>query len=232
MAIPMFLAMTEGEWQQNQSIDQRIAWMACHFSPYSTGLSNRPRSLPSGSMLILNDRTPIFGHDSQRIAAEISEIVAKLECESVLLDFQRPGEAETAAVTEAILHSSPCPVAVTEPYALNANCAVFLPPIPPIMDITEYLSPWAGREIWLEMSSAGSTITVTKDGCRTTPLLCLDEVNVIHHDTELLCHYDIKIHADEILFRLWRTNEDLRRLLETAKSHGVTRAVGLFQELG
>ena len=69
MAIRPFLAMTAAEIRGTETLPPKTAWMACHFSPYSTGLSNLPKALPPGSMVILDDITPIHGHDSETIAA-------------------------------------------------------------------------------------------------------------------------------------------------------------------
>ena len=52
MAIRPFLAMTAAEIQGTETLPPKTAWMACHFSPYSTGLSNLPKALPPGLSLI------------------------------------------------------------------------------------------------------------------------------------------------------------------------------------
>ena len=75
MAIPLYLAMTAREFRICKTVPANMAWMACHFSPYGTGLSNLPTSLPPGSMIILNDRTPICGHDPELIAAQLKELL-------------------------------------------------------------------------------------------------------------------------------------------------------------
>ena len=46
MAIRQYLAMTAAEMTQAGSLPRHSAWMACHFSPYSTGLTNLPDRLP------------------------------------------------------------------------------------------------------------------------------------------------------------------------------------------
>ena len=99
MAIRPFLAMTAAEIRGTETVPPKTAWMACHFSPYSTGLSNLPKALPPGSMVILDDITPIHGHDSETIAAQLRPRLDALKCSGVLLDFQRPGyeEAELLA---------------------------------------------------------------------------------------------------------------------------------------
>ena len=71
MAMARYLAMTAAEMMGGAPLPGKTAWMACHFSPYSTGLCNLPAALPPGSLLILNDRTPIHGHDPERICREL-----------------------------------------------------------------------------------------------------------------------------------------------------------------
>ena len=58
MAIAPFLAMTAAEMQNSSQLPPKIAWMACHFSPYGLGLSNLPKELPSDSLLMVDDITP------------------------------------------------------------------------------------------------------------------------------------------------------------------------------
>ena len=52
MAITPFLAMTAAEIEHSTPLPPNVAWMACHFSPYGAGLSNLPKNLPAGSLLI------------------------------------------------------------------------------------------------------------------------------------------------------------------------------------
>ena len=58
MAIRTYLAMTASEFAKADPLPPHVAWMACHFSPYDSGLTNLPRKLPTNSLLILNK--PIF----------------------------------------------------------------------------------------------------------------------------------------------------------------------------
>ena len=71
MALTLYLAMTAAELQNCRQIPEHIAWMACHFSPYSSGISNVPVQLPAGSVLILNDRIPPQGHDPELVARQL-----------------------------------------------------------------------------------------------------------------------------------------------------------------
>ena len=107
MALPLYLALTAGEFQNCSPLPEHTAWMACHYSPYGLGLSNSPRQLPEGAMLILNDRIPISGHDPQRIADQLQQTLEQLSCDSLLLDFQRPDKAETAGLCRLLAQQLP-----------------------------------------------------------------------------------------------------------------------------
>lgn len=232
MAFPCYLAMTAAEFSGAENRPANPAWMACHFSPYATGLSNCPETLPEGAMLIVNDRTPIHGHDPSYILEQLKELTERLHCNSVLLDFQRPGCDETAALVQCLVSGLSCPVGVSEPYAQEQECPVFLPPIPVYLSAREYLSPWAGREIWLEAALEGTQVTVTAEEARFASLPSEQIPEGCHADEALLCHYAIQVEKDAAIFSLYRTVEDLRALLTAAADFGVTCCIGLYQELG
>ena len=108
MALPLYLAMTAAEIGENSIFPFRLAYMACHFSPYGTGLANTPQKLPPGSILILNDRTPIRGHDSNLICEQLIDCIESLHCSSLLLDLQRPGNEETAILAKKLIAALLC----------------------------------------------------------------------------------------------------------------------------
>lgn len=232
MAIRPFLAMTAAEIRGKSSLPPNSVWMACHFSPYCTGLSNLPRTLPAGSLLILDDITPIHRHNPEEIAAVLTGCAATLSYSGVLLDFQRTGDSETAALAEHLTHTLPCPVAVSESYARNLPSPVFLPPVPHHVPLSEYLAPWQGREIWLEMALDAESITLTAQGASLAPIVPGQNFSEGFPCEKLHCRYTIALSEDSARFTLWRTAEDLEGLLEEAEKHGVTTAVGLYQELG
>ena len=231
MAFPLYLAMTAAEIQKNTPLPSHLAYMACHFSPYGTGLSNAPRGLPEGSLLILNDRTPIHGHDPVLVGTQLTAWCEEFRCQGVLLDFQRPGCAQTAALTNYLAETLPYPLAVSEAYAEALTCPVLLPPVPLDTPIGEYLSPWTGREIWLEAGLDASELTLTPSGCavHALPFPITDDGLT---DAALHCHYRIQTDHEKARFTLWRTEADLEALLANAHALGVTRALGLWQELG
>ena len=231
MAIATFLAMTAAEICKNPQPADKIAWMACHFSPYRLGLSNLPKTLPPGSLLMVDDITPPHGHDPVLIAEQLTFCAESLQCSGILLDFQRCNCPETAALAKHLTEALPCPAAVSESYAVNLDCPVFLPPVPPSVPLEEYLSPWQGRGIWLEIGLCGEILTLTEQGCTVTPLHCPDPEADGFSDEKLHCHYTIETDEKSAGFTLWRNSEDIQQLLEEAETLGVTGTVGLFQEL-
>lgn len=232
MALPVYLAMTAAEFRSAEALPEHAAWMACHFSCYGTGLSNLPEQLPAGAMVILNDRTPVFGHDPELIAKQLSEIVACSNSGGVLLDFQRPDCPQTANIVKSIVTALSCPVAVTEAYAEELDCPIFLSPPPLCKPLAEHIIPWKDREIWLEVALDSQTITVTPDGSHFSPSFPADPQEPSFPEDALFCRYHTDVFEDQAVFTLFRTREMLDTLLQEAERLGVCRAVGLYQELG
>lgn len=228
MPIMPYLALTVEEFRR-AVVPAKCGWMACHFSPYSTGLTNLPQSLPGNALLILNDRTPIHGHDPERVGAQLEQAVRRLRCRAVLLDMQRTGSEETAALVRHLAGALPCPVVISEGYAVNGH-PVFLPPVPCDVPVKDYLAPWKGQEIWLEAALDGTTLHLTEAGCTCLPLEQTAEK--AFEDKALHIHYAIEENADSVDFHLHRTADDLHALLEEAEALGVKESVGLYQELG
>lgn len=231
MTITPYLAMTAAEIQNTDPLPAKIAYMACHFSPYSTGISNVPASLPPDGMLILNDVTPICKHDPKDIADQICQCLLANSCTCLLLDFQREPTEDMKAVTKAILEASACPTAVTAPMAEIFSCPVFLPPCPHTQPLEAYLEPWRHQQIWLEVTTAPSLVTITHNGSHWVQSEMKPEAENIHQDPRLHCHYTIHLEKDSAVFTLWRTQQDLDDLLTQAESLGVTQAVGLYQQM-
>lgn len=231
MTLPLYLAMTAAEISTAAELPPKVAYMACHFSPYTSGLSNLPRTLPDSCILILNDRIPLQGHDPNRIASQLMELTDVHRPTAILLDFQRAECGEAHTIAKAILDTLSCPVGISEQFAKDLSCPVFLSPPPLHLSLETYIAPWHGREIWLEAALDCRRFTVTEkssicDPCPipTTPLP--------FSDSKLHCHYQANVSPERILFYLCRTAEDLHRLLQEAQKLGVTKAIGLHQELG
>lgn len=230
MPIPCYLAMTPAEMSEKWIPGTGAAWMACHFSPYGTGLSNLPEWLPPESLLILNDRTPIHDHDPVLISAQLGDCAARLGCCGILLDFQRPGQEQTRALARYLCRSLPCPLAVSEAYAEDAS-TVFVSPVPADTGLETHLSRWKGREIWLELGLDTEEISLTEQGAQIRTLPAWAHPEDGFSDGHLHCRYRVELSKDRAVFTLWRTPEDLKALLEEADRLGVTAAVGLYQEL-
>lgn len=227
MAIPLYLAMTAGEFQSAQTLPSHAAWMSCQFSSAGKGLSNFPRQLPTGSVLILDDRFPPDEHDPQYIKAQLEDTLPALNCCGLLLDFQRPKNIQTAQIAKT-LRSLSFPVCVSAAYVQDMDSPVFLPPCPVTEPLERYLSPWVGREIWLEISTGAICARINRNGCR------IDETSESvfpHADASLYCHYRIETMPGELRFHILRTEEDQKALMTQAEHFGVTKAIGLYQEL-
>lgn len=232
MAIAPILAITAGEMATISDFPEKTAWMACHFSPYGLGLSNLPKTLPPGSWLMLDDVTPPHGHDPFLVARQLSVCVETLQCSGIVLDFQRPGSEETTQLAKHLLQALPCPVVVSDHYANDLTSPVLLPPVPPSVPLQEYLRPWQGREVWLELGFNGESITLTEVGSQCVSLPYPgQELNGFSEDT-LHCHYSIETTETSASFTLWRTEEDLYQLVDEARKLSVVAFLGLHQELG
>ena len=232
MALPLYLAMTASEMSGNDPFPTNLAYMACHFSPYSQGLSNLPAALTEKAMLILNDNFPCQGHCPGLVAAQLAETMEDHHCESLLLDFQRPPTPETEQMIDTILSAIHHPAAISQNHCDHRQGPVFLPPCPLHISLEEYLSPWLGREIWLEAALCQENIRITAKGSDYIPHFPSDGLQDGFFDQNLCCNYRSAIQEDAICFTLYDTLESLRKKLDRAQVLGVHRAVGLWQELG
>lgn len=230
MEIVLYMAMTAAEFRENSCRYPHIAWMACHFSPYGTGLSNLPATMPEGSVLMINDRTPVCGHDPERIAEQLKNGMQEWHCDGIVLDFQRSDDPQTKAIAEKIA-ALPFPVAVTPPYAEGLPCGVFLPPIPMTTLPETYLSPWKGREIWLDVATECRLIRVTAEGSREREEHGSD-FPCPHTDKRLHCRYGMEAQKTHIDFHLRREKAQIESLMKEMAERGVSRFLGLYQQLG
>ena len=232
MAIRPYLALTAAEFGGCDVLPDRCAWLACHFSPYSDGLSNLPDTLPPESLLVLSDMIPIHRHDPGRIACQLNEIRASLGCSGILLDFQRPDTSDTAVMARELTQRLGGSVAVSALCAGELDCPVLLPPCPLHCTLEEHIAPWQGRTLWLEAALNAGIICLRHDGARYSDLPPGPNPEGGHQDRALCCRYRISLEPEEARFTLWREAEELRHLLDRAETLGVTEAVGLLQELG
>jgi hypothetical protein len=231
MVFPLYLAMTAAEMTANLSLPSRPAYLSCHFSPYGTGLSNLPNFLPENALIILDDQTPLDGHDPRRIREELENLLISASADALLLDLQRPGNPKVGELAAYLAETLPCPVAVSDVYGKDLSCPVFLSPVPPDVSPKNHLTPWKGREIWLEISLEGEVLTLTGNGCEITSLPYPDLDAQGFEDPKLHCHYRIEVKEKSASFTLWRTKKDLDTLLVEAEKTGISTIVGLYQEL-
>ena len=232
MPIAHYLAMTAAEMAGNSAFPRHAAWMACHFSPSGVGLSNLPNWLPPDCLLILDDSTPIHDHAPERIASELSGCMEKFQCAGLLLDFQRPGEAQTRELIAHLCEALPSPVVVSDVYAEELDCPVFLSPVAPDEAMASRLARWQGREVWLDTTMEGLEIVLTEKGAKSATLPHQKYPDCGLEDRLLHCHYRISLSENSAVFTLWRTKSDISAQLEEAEALGVTAAVGLYQEFG
>ncbi len=226
MALPLYLAKTDWEIPEHGDNPAYTAFMACHFSSYGDGLDFPPR-LPRCAMVILNDRVPVWNHDSHKVVRQLQEAVQQAEADCVLLDLQRPG---CPAPLLKELAALPCPVGVTEQYAQLCNAAVFSE-VPMHRPLSDARSRWPGRELWLDVAGDTRHITVTAEGAAFTALPRQVPEGICHREERLHCSYHIEVLENRAEFTLFRTKEDMEGLLQEAEQLGFTRAVGLYQEL-
>ena len=223
--------MTAAELQNCRSLPPKSAYMACHFSSYGSGISNAPSALPAGSMLILNDRIPICGHDPELVASQLEMLTQENKCRYVLLDLQRPFDPQALAVCRCCLEQISCPVGISHLYAGEFSCPVFLPPVPPDQPLEQHLAPWKGRELWLEIATDSSQLTLTADGCQVQDALPRLSADGCFCDDALLCQYRQRTETDRITVDLWRSPQQIAELIHRAKEHGVQVFAGLYQQL-
>ncbi len=231
MGLQRYLAMTAAEFSTTCPFPKHPAWMACHFSCYASGLSNLPTSLPEGSMVIVNDRTPPHGHDPVLIAEQLCRLQQELNISYFLLDFQRPDDVETKNLVSVLVSQLVGPVGVTEQYAKDLQCPVFVSAPPPHKGLKEHLGPWSGREIWLEAALETEKAVVTPQGCQFEVLSEGSLTEPVFTDHTLHCRYHTQISDAQAVFTMQRQKEELLSLLEEAQALGVELTVGLYQQL-
>ncbi len=210
---------------------KKAAYLSCHFSPSGQGLSNVPYSLPQDSLLLLDDSMPVCGHSPAMIVKQLRDLVERFDLKAILLDFQGEKDAQLGNMAQAILQGIPCPVAVTENYANDLGCPVFLSAPPVDTALEKHLSKWLKQGVFLEIAPCGTKIEVAKNGCKKSPLMFGNAGILPLYNEKLCCHYDVEVFPDRAVFTLTRTREDLAALADKALVLGVLGAVGLYQEL-
>lgn len=223
----VFLAVTHREIET--FCPEKAAYMACHFSASGKGLSNLPRHLRAGNLLLLDDSMPVYGHDTETVVRQLRDFAENSGICAVLLDFQRPQTEEATAMVSAILREVPYPVAVPPAYATGQKCPVFLPPPAVNKPLDTYLRPWLKRGIYMEIAPETVQFTVTETGCITRSVPWEETLPLT--EDRLHCHYRVESFPEKIVFTITRTLEDLASLSKEAYDLGVLGTVGLYQEL-
>lgn len=232
MEIRCYLAMTAQEMQTQTTLPPYPGWMACHFSSYGTGLSNLPGFLPPESMLIVNDRTPICGHDPTLIKDQLTQLCEAHSPSRILLDLQRPAQPQTEALAQALSEGLPCPVGISETYAHTCGAPVFLSPCPLCTPLEKHIAPWLGRELWLDIAMQAQAVTIDRLGSHPGGAILEELPEPVFTDETLCCRYHMQVVEARVVFHLERKENELKMLLRQAESAGIRCAVGLYQQLG
>ena len=229
MGIPVYLAMTAAEIYSCRQLPHKLAYMACHFSAYGTGLSNLPQWLPPQAIVIINDRIPPVKHNRQQILSQLNELCRHLNPSGLLLDFQRSDPC-LDALAKLLVNELPCPIAVTELYAKDLSCPVFLRPAPAYLSIAEHIRNWPGRDIWLDVAPIACSFTIDEQESR----YCEDpdlHARCPFYDQKRFVRYGISQNGNNFIFSLVRDADDSLKMLSTAPP-SIKCALGLYQQLG
>ena len=231
MDIKRYIAMTRSEFSSFRSSECLPAWMACHFSPYGIGISNLPDVLPEASMIILNDIIPPYEHDPDIIANQLNELASKAKTNTFLLDFQREKNRKTEAIVKELTNKLNGKVGVTEAYAENTTCAVFLTCPLPYQPLSKKISRWDGRDLWLELAVETSIVHISTSGSKITHV----NKSILNakdsYDNVLKSRYLTEINEKQAMITIERNPETLYLLEQEAASYDIELTIGLYQQL-
>lgn len=233
MSIPLYLAMTAAEFSNCTLLPALPAWMAVHFSPSGSGLSNCPASLPPGSLLILDDQLPWNGHSDAEILPRIVEILENTQACGLLLDFEREPMGQTLSLAERLARrcmDGGWMVGMPPAYLGQSEAAVFLPPLPCYEAHPEIPGQWEGRPIWLEASPTVFTGAITKAGVQLAPMDGPVQADVSFFSPSLQCRYTAVPEEDGIRLTLFDTPETILEKLEGWQAQGVSLAIGGWRD--
>ena len=173
---------------------------------------------PRGVLPVITDCRPLTEEGVDRLCSMARG------WERAVLDFEGP----PTELSCELLRRLPCPAAAPPGYG---DGPVFLPPAPLYTPLEDYLSPWRGREIWLEAALQKQTVVLTADGPSFSPAVPAD-LDKGFHCRELYCRFTQEIREDRVVFTLFDTRETLKDKLARAEALGVRAALGLWRELG
>jgi hypothetical protein len=205
--------------------------MACHFSPYGLGLSNLPRQLPEGAVILVSDRIPPGGHDAGVVVSQLEELAQQFHPKAIVLDLERTGDdfcAELAAKCDSI---SGTETVVAAAYAEGLQCSVFLGAAQLWTPAEQWLRPWSGRRIWAECVLQRALVRITEDGAVYRELPWEPPRQEVLADGQQAVVYGVREQADAVEVMLWRGKEQLALWMEKLEKLGVEHFLGLYQQL-
>lgn len=227
-----YIAMTAAEYYNTEVLPEYTAWMACHFSCYGTGLSNIPQELPTGAMVIINDKLPPSGHEPGHITDQLLKLKETVDFAYILLDFQRKDCDASAKIAKHISQAMDCPVGVSELYAECCSGPVFVNMPATHQALNDVLAPWTDREIWLEAATDSETAIIRSNSCHITANPPSEDMASGIVCEELRCQYKAEAFEDHIRLTLSRDIHQLELLMADAHKAGIKTAIGLYQQLG
>ncbi|MBO7252480.1 MAG: hypothetical protein J6V25_07625 [Oscillospiraceae bacterium] len=230
MAMARYLAVTAAEMEENPQISAPAAILGPTFTQEPPGISSLPEHFPEGSVLMVSDLILPQPHIMNPICDALRQFVFSTGCQNLILDFQQPGKETAAALIHLLLQELPCSVIVSDLYAQELSCPVFLSPLPYCKKLTKHLAPWKNRDIWLDLSAQPEIVTLHEQGINTCIPEQFRQRMPCHEDAALFCHYTIAKTENSAEFTMWRTKADLEHLLTEAENCGIKAAVALFQE--
>lgn len=225
MAYERYLAMTAADAAFSGQDPGKPAWMACRFSPAGTALENLPEGLPEGAILMLDDsREP-----KEEVVAEavfrLRMACQQLTVRGLLLDFLRRGNPVLAQLAKHLREELNCMVAAPAEYA--GDGAVFLPSPPLHKPLSEYLAPWQGRQIVLELAQENQCWRITPEGSTLTGETAGD---TDAENRDLHVRWGIRRERDALRVSLRRGLPELEALEAEAARLGVPIGIGLYQD--
>lgn len=227
MKIPFYTAMTGQEMEADGLSYTQRAWLSAHFDSNGNGISNLPEKPFHGSILILDDLYPFDKHNEDKICSELYAHITSGNYEGVLLDLQRDYSESLCSLVRKIEKEIPCKVGITPPYC-TPDSIVFLPPITHTQIPAEYLTPWKGHEIWLDMCLKEASLTVSEESPVQSKSL---PEKLPYYDEALYTHYNITKYENGFIFTFRREYEDCTKLLEEAGKYGVSAGFCLLCEI-
>lgn len=224
-------AMTAAEWLTAPKLPEMPAWMACHFSPYGTGLSNLPKMLPADALIMVSDRISPAGHDAALMVSQLADLTAAFKPAAIVLDLEAPENDFCRELARQCCKLKNVEVAVASRYAQDLPCSVFLSAAQLWTKPEDWLQPWEGRTIWAESVLQRGLVTVTDEGAAYKELPWEEPEEGLAVDEELQVAYRIRETKDAVEVMLWRGRKELDTWMQMLKGLGISRFLGLYQQL-